>query len=436
MKTEASDSSPTVEARSTPVSWIVVVSLVFLGFTAGLSELIKFEVGTVTVHFIVAFAVASIGWRRKSSAWPALRRYLRWAGVLAVWLCVSSVAAWQSQALIWSVTASIWLVYIVPGIANLVREETLRKALLRGVIAAALTYAGTALGRMVTGREIFDEPASSYLVLGLKRGLVNARLLYVIPFLYANTPRIARRAGWLGAAAAVVAIVVSGGRSGLLGLVIVGLAFVVTQPGVFGRARAVLVGILLGLIVVISIGEFGGQAVVGKNRLLDYIHGERTGSDDIREIQFNRAWRVGVEHPVFGMGYKALLDLEHPALDDAKNGDQRERARSGGVHNTYAQIFAEFGAPAAIVFILLLASLLRAGFLNNHRREIRAVTAAFLGVMMMMVFHPIDLTFLYYPMAYIVGALGDEKAEPKRRPAAVGIGHAHEFGAPEGTAVS
>lgn len=397
-------------------NWGVVALLVYLGFATGLPGYLDFEIGRFSIKIVAALGAAAIGWRTMPADWPALRRYFRWSAALAFWFCVSSVAAWNVTAMYWSAMASAWLVFIVPGMANLLRIESYRKALLCGVLAAAMAYAGTSLMRLAAGREIFDEPTSRALILGVKRSYVNARLLYVIPFLVAGAPQLFRRARWLGAAAAVGAILVSGARTGLLGLAIVALVLVVTQPGSRGKLRAILVGALLGLLLITAVGELGGQALVGKNRLMDYIRGERTTSDDVRELQFNRAWRVGLEHPAFGIGYHGLQDLDHPSLDQAKDGQLRRRAQEGGVHNTYIEIFGEYGIPAAALFLLLLASLVRTGIANNHIREMRAATAGFVALLMTMLFDPLSLEFLYFPMAYMLGTLGNDnlKSEEAR----------------------
>ena len=419
---EISDPTSTSEGLRTRVSNGLVVLLAYLGFSTGLPGYLDIQAGRFSINIIAALVLAAMGWRTMPSVWPALRRYFRWAAALAFCFCISSVAAWNVTALYWSAMATGWLVFIVPGVANLLRNESYRKALLFGVIAAAMAYAGTSLIRYATGREIFDEPISEALILGVKRSYVNVRLLYVIPFLVVGAPPLFRRARWLGVAAAIGAIFISGARTGLLGIAIVALVLVITPPGSLGKMRAILVGGLLGLLLITAVGEFGGQALVGQNRLTAYIRGERTDSDDIRELQFKRAWHVGLEHPAFGIGYNGLQDLDHPSLDQAKNSYIRHRSQEGGVHNTYAEIFGQYGIPAALLFLVLLGSLVKTGLANNHLREMRAVTAGFVALLMTMLFDPLSLEFIYFPMAYMLGVLGTEDTKQSdARPVSSGV---------------
>jgi O-antigen ligase len=426
MKVEPRRVRPGETARRSP-SKLIFFGLVYLGFSAGLEGYLDVELGLLSLHFVVAVALAWIGWHGLTS-WPALRRYMRYAAALSICFCVSSIAAWDPNALFWSVVTSGWLLFVVPGIANLLRNVDYRKGLLLGIVGAALTYAFTALGRLVTGREIFDLPDPDRAVLlGVKRGIVNSRLLNVIPFLVAGAARIAPKLRWVGAAAAVAGIVVSGGRSGLIGLAVVGLTFTVLRPGASQKLRAVLVAALMGFVLVTAIGEFGGEAVVGKNRLLSYVRGERTNSDEVREAQLKRAWHYGLRNPVFGIGYRHLEGArDEAAFEGVRKIGTRQNAAEGGVHNTYAQLFAEFGVPGVAAFVLLLFSVLRTAMGHRHRPEIRAAITGFAAVLLMMMFHPIALAFIYYQLAFVVGALGDDEA-----PDAEGsVGRLSDLGAP------
>jgi O-antigen ligase len=399
----------------------VLFALVYLGFTAGLPGRLNVELGLFSLQLAVALAVGWIGWQGLKT-WPALRSYRRFALALSVWTCVSSIAAWDTSALYWSATTAIWLLFIVPGVANLLRHETNRKALIVGIFGAALAYAFTGLGRLAIGREVFDMPNPDRgLLLGVKRGLVNARLVYVVPFFVANAPPLARRLRWVGAAAAVAGIIVSGGRAGLVALAVVCLTYAVMRPGTSQKLKALLTAALLGLVLVTAIGEFGGQAVVGKNRLVSYIRGERTSGDEKREAWLKRAWHVGLKNPAFGIGYGNVEGTPDEALDEIRNRQGRQRAVDVGVHNTYAQVFAEFGVPGALAFVLLLLSLLRRGWAERARPEVLAATSGLVGLMLVMVFNPIALSFVYFPLAYLVGALGEPDRATHDRVAVDGV---------------
>jgi O-antigen ligase len=386
-----------------------MLGLAYLGFSVAIDRA-AFELGLFSVHLFAALGLAWIGWHGLEM-WPALRTYYRYATALAIWFCVSSIAAWDPNTVYWSVLTAVWLLFIVPGIANLLRNVTHRRALFVGMLGAALTYALTGLGRLATRGEVFDLPdPSRALLLGVKRGFVNSRMMFVIPFLVNNAPRILPRLRWAAAAAIVAGVVVSGGRAGLLGLAVIGLVLVLVRPGAPQKVRGIVVAVLLGLMFVTALNEFGGQAAVGKNRLLAFIRGERTNSEDIREAQFKRAWHAGMANPFFGVGNEGLQGLrDDESFRGVKNPGSRENAMRGGTHNTYIQVFAEFGIPGLLAFLLLFLALLRAAWRERERPEMQAVIAGFASVMLTMMFHAMSLAFLYYPLAFVVGALGDRE---------------------------
>jgi O-antigen ligase len=108
-------------------------------------------------------------------------------------------------------------------------------------------------------------------------------------------------------------------------------------------------------------------------------------------------------------------------LDEIRNRQGRQRAVDVGVHNTYAQVFAEFGVPGALAFVLLLFSLLRRGWAERARPEVLAATSGLVGLMLVMVFNPIALSFVYFPLAYLVGALGEPDRATHDRVAVDGV---------------
>ncbi|MGH2760298.1 MAG: O-antigen ligase family protein [Actinomycetota bacterium] len=392
------------------LSRLISIGLFYVGFSAAIDRAAPDFGGLFSLNLAVALGLGWLGWHGLEM-WPALRTYYRYATALSIWFCMSSIAAWDLNAFSWSILTAVRLLYIVPGIANLVRDVTHRKALFVGIFGAAMTYALTGLGRLAVGREVFDLPDPSRAVLlGVKRGFVNSRLLYVIPFLVNNAPRILPKLRWAGAAALVAGVVVSGGRAGLLGLAFIVLVLALVRPGASQKVRAIVVAVLLGLTFVTAISEFGGQAVVGKNRLVAFVRGERTSSEDIREAQFKRAWHAGWANPAFGVGPDGLRGLrDDDSFQGVKHLGSRENAIRGGTHNSYIQVFAEFGVPGLLGFLLLFVALLRAAWRERERPEMQAVIAAFASMMLTMLFHAMSLAFAYYPLAFLVGALGDRR---------------------------
>ncbi len=398
------------ESPRSVINGLAALGLAYVGFSAFMGRW-RFEQGPLSLYLLVAATLATLGWLRMSS-WPALGRYLRYALALSVWLVISSIAAWRTSALYWAATESVWLLILIPGIANLVRNRTNRKALFVGMAAAALTFAFTGLGRIAAGREIFDEPVSRGLILGLKRSLTNPRLLFVIPFFVANDPRVTPKLRWLAAGVGTAGVVASGGRAGVATLPVVALTFALLKPGITGKLRGLVVSALVGALLLFGITEFGGQASLGQDRLLSFIRGERTNSDEFREAQLERAWHIGTRHLAFGAGYNGLSGIDDPAFNEIRLPGLRRNAKEGGVHNTFAQVFAEFGLPGLILFLFFLASLIRAGIAERRRGEIRAGTAGLVAIVLSMLFDPLTMSFVYPPIIYLIGGLGDPAFGP------------------------
>lgn len=201
----------------------------------------------------------------------------------------------------------------------------------------------------------------------------------VIPFAFAVQRAVdTRRLVWGGGALMVaVAILLSGLRTAwIAAALIVGLAVLTAGLSWRVRAGAIVAG-LVAVALVMSLGNFrsfvgggGGEgARVGAGRL--------AADESARmRLQITRAeLEMGARYPLTGVGLGNIgreLGLNTPP-------DIADIARNEGIvpgrpiekHNTYVGLFAELGAPGAILFL----SILVAAFLSLRRGLQRAVGA-------------------------------------------------------------
>src|SRR6266571_2770269 len=101
--------------RVVPLDAWVRVGLVFLGAGHMLPPLLAFDNPLVSGHTIVATLVGWVGWRSRTPS-PVVRAYMVWAVALSIPLLLSSVSVWDLEAMRWSVTNGVWLIFIVPGV--------------------------------------------------------------------------------------------------------------------------------------------------------------------------------------------------------------------------------------------------------------------------------------------------------------------------------
>lgn len=178
---------------------------------------------------------------------------------------------------------------------------------------------------------------------------------------------------------ALVVLVRTGSRSGLIGLVIVGF-FVFRAVSLPGKIMMVLaVGVLVAIAGALLPGSlkerytimFSDDATTGDNlpsaeeaKAL----GDAIGSSRSRKALFLRSLKVTMEFPILGCGigqfgtYTAGLDHEVGV-----------RASWQGTHNTYTQVSSEAGIPALIVFLVLMVSCFRS-LGTCYRRAVRIQT--------------------------------------------------------------
>jgi O-antigen ligase len=363
----------------------------------------RIERGPISVALGVGLMLAALGWLDPIPA-ERIRGYLVIAGLLGTWWMVSAVASWDSSAMYLSATGLAWLVFIVPGLASLLRVDQNRNAMLLGLATGVSIYVFTAVFRLATGRGVLDEVSGAARdLLTVNRNGVNGRVVFVTGLLvFATGPKLLRRTRWLVVGASVIWLVNSGGRSGLLGLAVVLLAYGLLQPGASARVRTLLAMSMIGVIAFGWIQSSTGQASESTNRLMTLLRGERDDSDESRVLVLRKAWHLAIEHPAFGVGNGNFETTYHPVVEEARNVRIRNAALELPEHNTYTQILSETGFPGLALFVAMIAWLVLAGASASRNAFARAATCSLAGVAFVMFFHSALGLRLYYSAAFVL----------------------------------
>jgi O-antigen ligase len=386
---------------------VPTVLLFYLGISFLLPQWTRLQLLYVTTPLLAALALAWLGWTRHRQVSRVLRIYLVLAAMLTAGFLLSSVYLWDSSAVFWAVTTGVWLVVIVPGIAQLLVEPRYRRALVLGLGCGAAYYGfARILGVVGVGpKPLFGAYGVVQRFQGAKRNVIDIQVLFVLPLLLWHGHRRGRTWRWIFAAFAVLWLLFSGGRVGPLTLALIALAAIVLQPNFGGRLRVVVWVLLLAVLTLGAMRGVGGQAAVASNRIVSTVNGERSSGDEIRDLLLRRAWHLGWEHPVFGVGYGEQRGRTDPVLHDARSAQQAQQVQDAGAHNFYAWAFASFGFPATVALIALLGFVLLLGVAHRRHADVRAATIAHIAVIFVIWFHPLVFDLMFYPFMIVLGTV-------------------------------
>jgi O-antigen ligase len=390
-------------ARTTPP--LIVLALVYIGLAGSISRRVNFAVGSFFAGLLIAGVVALIGWQRMRNL-PRVAGYLPWSIVVASWIVISGIATWQGSSLYAGLKVSVWFAFIIPGLAAVLAERANRHYLLLGWLGGVAFYVVGAGYRLARGRPVLDVlvKGGQQLLFGFNRNGVNILVLFIVPFLIAGVGNRAMRAArWPLLTLSVLWIVYSGGRTGLVGLVLVGLIYAVTQPTASRRLVFVLGGVITLVVVGMLVQSAGGQAIESTNRFVQAVSGQRDDADEARVLLAKKAWHVAAANPAFGVGSGNFKTVGDSAAEDASDAHVAFIVRTKDEHNTYLQILAEDGFPAAFAFFMTIASIFVGLWRRERNREVCAAIAALGGTLFSVAFHASLGTALYLPMAVAVG---------------------------------
>jgi O-antigen ligase len=389
------------------------VALFYVGLAVPLHIYLEVTVLRWPATLVVSGCLSLLGWRTLLLT-RSIKRYMFWAIVLGSWILVSTAVSWRPIAFYNARIVLVWLLVIVPGLSVVLKDDGRRRTLIAGFTFGVGFLLTVAIWRMVQGLPVMDQlvggSADGDELFGTNRNVVNGVVVFVFAFLLANRlpPRIAW-VRWPFLAASVVYIPVSGGRAGLIGLFVVPLVYSLVQPGASRRLRMLYVGLLAVLAFVFAIQEIGGSADASSNRLIGAIQGERTSSDDTRELLLRKGWHLAEEHSWFGVGLGMFAQTHHPVVDEGATPQIRAAASRHLAHNTYVGFMAEIGYPGFVFFCALLVFLVRSGLAHRNDPDVRPCLTALIGCMVLMGTDVLNRPILFLPMALLLAAVSSDE---------------------------
>jgi O-antigen ligase len=385
------------------------IGLFYLGLAAALREWLDPALFRFSLTFFLAGGLAFLGWRSIIMT-ATMRRYLGWALALAAWVVLAAAWAWTAVAEYNARMFIVWLLFITPGVASLLSDDVRRAAFVSGLAVGVSVFGVVAATRVARGLSVFDinpDSPGNY-IFSVNRNGVVIRVLFVLPFLMSakSLPRPFKVLRWPLLVSCVIAVLFSGARSGLIGLLVITLAYVMLQPGSGRRLFAVYAAVLVGLIVLGGIQEFGGQAAASRDRLLEGFSSDKSASNETRRLLLRKEWHLAEEHPVFGVGPGQIRGTYHPVVDEGTTARIRRNVQNQTDHNAYGGLMAEAGFPALALYLLLLAVLVRAGAKFRDSPIVRAATCSFVSILIIQFtgISRLDPLF-FFPAAMVMGTV-------------------------------
>lgn len=367
----------------------VRLGMFYLGAAAALPAWLDPSLWLISGALTLAFALALLGWRSLGD-WGDGSRYLAFAVTVSILAGLSSLWAWDTDSMYAAFTFGVWLVFIVPGLVGLARDDQLRRALIFGLVAGTVVYGIVAAIRIASGESVLDQPVGGRgpnNLFGLNRNAVNMRAAIIAPFLadwVRRKPRSVVR--WSVLVSVTLAVLASGGRAGLVAVAAGLLTLALLQPDVGRRMRAILVVLMVGTVVASGFRGTDSALGAGIDRIVSYVHGERTGSDEARDLLVDKAWAVAKENPVLGIGLQNFRGVDHPIALEGSSSRIRHTVHAGVAHNTYAQTLAELGFVGGFAVFAFLAWVLVQGIRFSRLPEVRPLVAGLAGLLVVIFF--------------------------------------------------
>lgn len=180
-------------------------------------------------------------------------------------------------------------------------------------------------------------------------------LITIIPFglFYIIRPegRLKKLLSWIGVASSLIVILLSGSRSGILGLIAVMLLILMTRIG--SLRRQYKIGLIVGMILVAALNH----DKINVERYLSFLDLE-SDYNVTSESGRLEVWKKGIElfmeNPLTGVGVRCF-----PMAIGYLRQEASIKAIWQAAHNSYLQVAVETGLFGAIVFISLIAGAYR-----------------------------------------------------------------------------
>lgn len=393
----------------------------FLGFAAfviGVSVLpgraIPIEVFGLSPVFLIGFAFAALGWWTGVTE-PIFRRYLHWATAFAA-VAVLSLVVNDIGGLARSGLDILWFL-LIPGTAALLQQPRLFRSMWLGLLTGSGLMLLVVVLRVAAGLPAADGVGTH--LLGVNRNAVDMCVVWLLPAVaISRTLRVSVFVRWGYIFAAILWLVSSKGRTGLIGLGLAPLlVFALTPPKGGGSrfARAAVI-VAVGGLIFTSMGAVRVSWLPALTRI-ERVENEasRSQSDEIRILLGKKAQAIGAKHPVTGVGFGQFEGQYDPILDTAKTRHIREKAAVLPSHNTYLDALATTGYGGFLLFIGLLGTTIAAGIRRSRDPDVRAMTAGLVIISFAIAFHT-GYLLLVAPLSLTLAAIAN--ADRRERDAA------------------
>ncbi len=402
---------------------LMVAAAWMLGVTTTLARFFDSKFGQLHIGLALAILFGVFGWWQGVTH-PIVRKYVRWAvpfvviGVIG--LIASDVRDEFGQRIHASFEESsaqlIWFL-LIPGIAVLVQNPRLFRALFKGIAFGAIFYLLAALQRAMQGHPALT-PSEE--LLKTHRNIVDMIVVSVVPAALAGSFlgwRKLTRYAYVGGT--IAWLISSRGRAGMLALILCPVVLFMLTPGKSGKpvGPRIAVAAAVAFLMFNVLSNVTISWLPAASRLSQSTKGDRTDSDEIRILLLKKAYTQGLKHPAFGIGIGNYPGSYDPIVERARNDHVRQQTLELQAHNTYVEMFASTGVLGIILFFGMLLAPLAAVMKYMKNPDIRSITAGYCIVLFLITFHTSLDARLFLPMALTLamavrGATAEERSAP------------------------
>jgi O-antigen ligase len=237
----------------------------------------------------------------------------------------------------------------------------------------------------------------------------------IAPVLWSKTLAVGPKARWVFTTLSVLWLLKSGGRTGLVALLLVPLLYAMLKPSPLnGRtSRVLFISIIGGLLYVgVTSVSIPGIPALGRISQEDSVVRQ---SDEIRDLLNEKSRALAAKHPVLGVGWGLYEGQYDPVIEKARTTHIRESALNLPGHNTYFEVVATTGYTGLLLYLGALAVPLIAGVRRSYDSDVRALTTGYAVVLFCITFHSTFGSLVSLPAALLLAAVA--RAGPRPTPA-------------------
>jgi O-antigen ligase len=421
-----SPSVPSTRRTDLPPGVFSTVGLLlaaYLGATFALPPYLTINTPFVNSYFLASCVAGLLGWVIRFKFRP-IGMYIAAAVLFAFFVAASAVSYWDLHAMYVSMTVAVWVLFVIPGVAFLLADPKRRRMFVFALGCGMATYGFLRAFWLLIG---YTPPPTLMLRAGngtiwwflrSNRDEIDAIALMTVPLLFLRNEGYRIWGRRTLCALIVFWLLTSGGRAGPVFLGLMGIFYLVIVPGFFRRIRSMAVVVVIGAVAFAGSQLLGEHSEVGRDRVELLLSGERTVSDEQRDILNLRAWNLGWDNPIFGHGYLRLLGTYDPVLNRARTFREARKAQREGIHNLYLWWFQTIGVPGTVGYLamwgIVLVFLLR--FRGHH--DARMAATSYVSVLASIGFHTAHQDLPYFSLAVSLAVLaGLQRPTPKESPA-------------------